>query len=158
LRARGDALAVRCRLAQAAGDTIGKIGNTIVASMPPVTTIIPKSLSEGSDVITGVAGGIRSPRPARRRCRRERRAAPPLDADVAAIFADRKAKVALYKATGCAACARAAIGVRPSNAAHGRTSSCPTPKLAMPGRCVAGPRQSPGSAQRAAQGEAIRSR
>jgi hypothetical protein len=81
-------------------DTIGKIGNTIVASMPPVTTIIPKSLSEGSDVITGVAGGIRSPETGTSAVPPGAATAPPLDSDVAAIFADRKAKVALYKADG----------------------------------------------------------
>src|SRR6185295_3700834 len=41
-------------------DTIGKIGTTIVASMPSAQSIIPKGLTDGS-VITSVTGGIRGP-------------------------------------------------------------------------------------------------
>jgi len=77
-------------------DSIGKVGTSIVAAMPSVKSIIPPGLTDGS-VITGVAGGIRgsdgglpAPSPG----------AAPLDADVAALFADRRARVAVLKADG----------------------------------------------------------
>ena len=77
-------------------DSIGKVGTSIVAAMPSVKSIIPPGLTDGS-VITGVAGGIRgsdgglpAPSPG----------AAPLDADVAALFADRRARVAVLKAEG----------------------------------------------------------
>jgi hypothetical protein len=77
-------------------DSIGKVGTTIVAAMPSVKSIIPPGLTDGS-VITGVTGGIRgsdrdlpAPSPG----------AAPLDADVAALFADRRARVAVLKAEG----------------------------------------------------------
>jgi hypothetical protein len=81
-------------------DTIAKVGSSVVAAMPPMQTIIPKGLSEGREVITGVAGGIRSPEPGTSTVPPGATSAPPLDADVAAIFADRRAKVTVYKADG----------------------------------------------------------
>jgi len=81
-------------------DTIGKVGSSIVASMPSMQTMIPKGLSDSADVITGVAGGIRSPEAGTTAIPPETSSAPPLDSDVAAIFADRRAKVAAYKADG----------------------------------------------------------
>ena len=80
-------------------ETIGRIGNSIVASLPSMT-IVPKGLADGADVITGVTGGIRSPEPVSSAVPPGATSAPPIDSDVAAIFADRRAKVALYKADG----------------------------------------------------------
>ena len=80
-------------------DTIGKIGNTFVAAMPSVPSIIPKGLTDG-DAITGVTGGIRVPEPGGTVVPPRAASQPPIDADVAAIFADRRAKVAVLKAEG----------------------------------------------------------
>jgi hypothetical protein len=85
---------------QPLADTIGKVGNAIVSSLPSLQAIIPKGLSQGADVITGVAGGIRSPETGTIAVRPGAASAPPLDSDVAAIFADRRAKVAAYKVDG----------------------------------------------------------
>ena len=45
---------------QPLADSIGKLGNSIVAAMPSFQSIVPKGLTDGS-VITGVTGGIRLP-------------------------------------------------------------------------------------------------
>ncbi len=77
-------------------DTFSSVGAKIVAALPSAQSIIPKGLTDGS-VITSVTGGIRGP---------DTSSVPPstssapLDADVAALFADRRAKVAVLKADG----------------------------------------------------------
>ena len=79
------------------GDTFSSVGAKIVAALPSAQSIIPKGLTDGS-VITSVTGGIRGP---------EATPVPPpgtssapLDADVATLFAERRAKVAALKADG----------------------------------------------------------
>jgi hypothetical protein len=82
---------------QPLGDTFSAVGAKIVAALPSAQSIIPKGLTDGS-VITSVTGGIRGPE--------VMPSAPPgtssvpLDADVAALFAERRAKVAVLKADG----------------------------------------------------------
>jgi hypothetical protein len=80
-------------------DSIGKVGNSIVAAMPSFQSIIPTGLTDGS-VITGVTGGIRLPDGNGPVSPPADPNAAPLDADVATLFADRRAKVAELKAEG----------------------------------------------------------
>jgi hypothetical protein len=79
-------------------DTVASVGTSIVTGLPAVRSIIPQGLTDGS-AITGVVGGIRSPD--------QPSAAPPdaplsapLDADVATLFAERRARVSALKIEG----------------------------------------------------------
>ena len=78
-------------------NTFSSVGAKIVAALPSAQSIIPKGLTDGS-VITSVTGGIRGPDPAA--SMPPSTSSVPLDADVAALFADRRAKVAVLKADG----------------------------------------------------------
>ncbi len=79
-------------------DTVTSVGTSIVTALPSVQSIIPQGLTDGS-VITGVVGGIRRPDqgPA---ARPDAPLSAPLDADVAALFAERRARVAVLKVEG----------------------------------------------------------
>ena len=71
-------------------DTFSSVGTKIVAALPSAQSIIPKGLTDGS-VITSVTGGIRGPDAS---STPPSTSSAPLDADVAALFAERRAKVA----------------------------------------------------------------
>jgi len=79
-------------------DTVATVSRSIVTALPSVQSIIPPGLTDGS-VITGVVGGIRRPDqgPA---ARPDAPLSAPLDADVAALFAERRARVAALKVEG----------------------------------------------------------
>ena len=79
-------------------DTVVTVGASIVKALPSVRSIIPPGFTDGS-VITGVVGGIRRPdlvptgRP-------DAPLSAPIDADVATLFAERRARVAALKVEG----------------------------------------------------------
>jgi len=79
-------------------DTFTAVGTSIVRALPAAQSIIPRGLTDGS-VITGVVGGIRRPDqgPA---TQPDAPLAAPLDADVATLFAERRARVAALKVEG----------------------------------------------------------
>ena len=81
-------------------DTIASVGTTIVAALPSAQSIIPKGLTDGS-VITSVDGRHPAARtPAAPAAPPDAPSSAPLDADVAALFAERRARVAVLKAEG----------------------------------------------------------
>jgi hypothetical protein len=79
-------------------DTFTAVGTSIVTALPAAQSIIPRGLTDGS-VITGVVGGIRRPDqgPA---TQPDAPLAAPLDADVATLFAERRARVSALKVEG----------------------------------------------------------
>ena len=79
-------------------DTVATVGESIGTVLPSVQSIIPRGLTAGS-VISGVAGGIRrsGQTPA---TPPDAGTSAPLDADVATLFAERRARVAVLKAEG----------------------------------------------------------
>ncbi len=80
-------------------DTVASVGTKVVAALPSMQSIIPKGLTDGS-VITSVTGGIRGPDFGGPAIPQATPSGPPLDADVAALFAERRARVAVLKADG----------------------------------------------------------
>jgi DnaJ domain/RDD family/Tetratricopeptide repeat len=80
-------------------DTVTSVGSKVVAELPSLQSIIPKGLTDGS-VITSVTGGIRRPDFGASPVPQSSPGAPPLDTEVAALFADRRAKLAVLKADG----------------------------------------------------------
>ena len=80
-------------------DGIISAGGRIIAAMPSAQSIIPKGLTDGS-VITSVTGGIRGSDPGVPPAPPGAATSVPLDADVAALFADRRNRVALFKDDG----------------------------------------------------------
>jgi len=80
-------------------DTITTVGTSIVAALPSAQSIMPKGLTDGS-AVTGVAGGIRRPDGGRPAVRPDAASTAPLDADVAALFAERRARVSVLKDEG----------------------------------------------------------
>ena len=80
-------------------DTITAVGNSIVAALPSAQSIIPRGFTDGS-VITGVTGGIRGPDGGGAAARPGVPSSAPLDADVAALFAERRARVSTLKVEG----------------------------------------------------------
>ena len=80
-------------------DTVASAGAKIVAELPSMQSIIPKGLTDGS-VITSVTGGIRKPDFGGQTIPQGSPTAPPIDDDVAALFAERRARVTLLKADG----------------------------------------------------------
>jgi hypothetical protein len=78
---------------------IASAGARIVAAIPSAPSIIPKGLTDGS-VITSVTGGIRGSDPGATSPPPGAASSAPLDSDVAALFADRRNRVALFKADG----------------------------------------------------------
>jgi hypothetical protein len=81
-------------------DGIASVGAKIVAAMPSMQSIIPKGLTDGS-VINSVTGGIRGSDPGTPpTVPPDAASSAPLDSDVAALFADRRNRVALFKADG----------------------------------------------------------
>ncbi len=79
-------------------DAVATVGESIGTALPSVQSIIPRGLTAGS-VITGVAGGIRRPgqEPV---TQPDAGSSAPLDAEVATLFAERRARVAMLKAEG----------------------------------------------------------
>jgi len=80
-------------------DTITTVGTSIVAALPSAQSIIPRGLTDGS-VITGVMGGIRRGDDVGSAAPRGSPSSAPLDADVATLFAERRARVAALKVEG----------------------------------------------------------
>ena len=80
-------------------DTFAAAGAKVVATMPSLQSIIPKGLTDGS-VINSVAGGIRGTDSSAPAMPPGSTSSAPLDSDVAALFADRRARVAMLKADG----------------------------------------------------------
>jgi hypothetical protein len=79
-------------------DTVASVGTSIVKALPSMQSMIPPGLTDGS-VITGVVGGIRRPDQASA-VRPDALLSAPLDADVATLFAERRARVSALKAEG----------------------------------------------------------
>jgi len=79
-------------------DTVASMGTSIVTALPSAQSIIPRGLTDGS-VITGVIGGIRRPNQGEA-ARPDAPLSAPLDADVATLFAERRARVAALKVEG----------------------------------------------------------
>jgi DnaJ domain/Tetratricopeptide repeat/RDD family len=80
-------------------DTVASVGTRIVALLPSMQSIIPKGLTDGS-VINSVTGGIRGPDAGAPAEPPNSTSSAPIDADVAALFAERRARVAVLKADG----------------------------------------------------------
>ncbi len=80
-------------------DTITTVGTSLVEALPSAQSIIPRGLTDGS-VIVGVTGGIRRPDSAGAIPRPDAAGSAPLDADVAALFAERRARIAVLKVEG----------------------------------------------------------
>jgi hypothetical protein len=80
-------------------ETVTAAGTTIVRALPSVQSLIPRGLTDGS-VITGVAGDIRRPRSSAPEVPPGTAASAPIDADVAALFAERRARISMLKVEG----------------------------------------------------------
>jgi len=80
-------------------DTIATVGTSIVEALPSAQSIMPRGLTDGS-AITGVAGGIRRPDGGVPVARPDAPPSAPLDADVAALFAERRTRISMLKVEG----------------------------------------------------------
>jgi len=80
-------------------DTVATVRTSIVAALPSAQSLIPGGLTDGS-VITGVVGGIRRPDAGVPAARPNAPLSAPLDADVAVLFAERRARVAALQVEG----------------------------------------------------------
>jgi len=80
-------------------DTIATVGTAIVEALPSAQSLMPQGLTDGS-AVTGVVGGIRRPDGGAPAVRPDASATAPLDADVAALFAERRTRISMLKVEG----------------------------------------------------------
>jgi hypothetical protein len=80
-------------------DTIASIGTRVVAALPSAQSLLPGGLGSG---ISGIAGEITrlGSRNAEPQGQTARPTGPPVDSDVATLFAERRARVAVLKVEG----------------------------------------------------------
>jgi len=80
-------------------DTIAAASSAIVRALPPASSLLPKNIVPGG--VAGIVGGItRSDRPAPPSANASSSPDAPVDSDVAAIFAERRARVVILKVEG----------------------------------------------------------
>jgi hypothetical protein len=83
-------------------DTIASVGTKIVAALPSAQSLLPSGIGTG---ISGIAGeitrlGSGSQPPPRDASSKSSPGAPPVDSDLAVLFAERRARVAVLKVEG----------------------------------------------------------
>jgi len=80
-------------------DTVASVGNAIVRAMPAAGSLLPREIL-GPGGVAGMVSGITQPDRGVPLPPAGKASEAPIDSDVAAIFAERKARVAVLKADG----------------------------------------------------------